>query len=58
VDTNWYADSGATNHVTGELEKLTVQDCYSAHDQVHTANGTGMQISNVGCSYPYQQPFS
>jgi len=41
VDTNWYADSGATNHVTGELEKLTVRDCYSGHDQVHTANGTG-----------------
>ena len=24
VDTNWYMDSGATDHVTGELEKLTV----------------------------------
>jgi hypothetical protein len=22
VDTNWYTDSGATNHITGELEKL------------------------------------
>ncbi|XP_022684204.1 uncharacterized protein LOC111257932 [Setaria italica] len=41
VDTNWYADSGATNHVTGELEKLTVRDCYSGHDQVYTASGTG-----------------
>jgi hypothetical protein len=22
VDSNWYADSGATDHVTGELDKL------------------------------------
>ena len=48
IDTNWYADSGATNHVTGELEKLSVRDRYNGSDQVHTANGTGMQISNVG----------
>ncbi|XP_072149593.1 uncharacterized protein [Setaria viridis] len=40
VDTNWYADSGATNHVTGELEKLTVHDKYRGHEQVHIANGT------------------
>jgi hypothetical protein len=24
VDSNWYADSGATDHVTGELDKLAV----------------------------------
>jgi hypothetical protein len=34
--------------VTGELEKLSVRDRYNGSDQVHTANGTGMQISNVG----------
>jgi hypothetical protein len=26
VDTNRYMDSGATDHITGELEKLTVHD--------------------------------
>jgi hypothetical protein len=26
VDTTWYADSGATDHITGELEKLTAHD--------------------------------
>lgn len=41
VDTNWYADSGATNHITGELDKLTVRDKYRGHDQVHTASGSG-----------------
>lgn len=24
VDMNWYVDSGATNHITGELEKVTM----------------------------------
>lgn len=41
VDTNWYADSGATNHITGELEKLTVRDNYRGTDQIHTADGSG-----------------
>lgn len=27
-DSNWYADSDATDHSTGELEKLTVRDKY------------------------------
>ena len=26
VDTNWYTDTGATDHIMGELEKLTVRD--------------------------------
>jgi hypothetical protein len=28
VDTNWYTDAGATDHVTGELSKLTTRDRY------------------------------
>jgi hypothetical protein len=32
VDTNWYIDSGATDHITGELEKLTVRDQYMGGD--------------------------
>ena len=26
VDTNWYLDTGATDHVTGEVDKLTIRD--------------------------------
>ncbi|XP_071681537.1 uncharacterized protein [Lolium perenne] len=33
VDTNWYTDTGATDHITGELEKLTTRDKYHGHDQ-------------------------
>jgi hypothetical protein len=48
VDTNWYMDSGATDHITSELDKLTVRDKYHGQDQVHTASGSGMKISNIG----------
>jgi hypothetical protein len=50
VDTNWYADSGATDHITGDLEKLMTRDKYLGHDQVHTVNGSGMAIDQVGHS--------
>jgi hypothetical protein len=50
VDSNWYTDIGATDHVTGELEKLTVRDKYKGNDQVHTASGVGIDISHIGHS--------
>jgi hypothetical protein len=50
IDTNWYSDTGATDHITGELEKLTVRDKYHGGDQVHTANGAGMEIDQIGRS--------
>ena len=50
VDTNWYVDSGATDHITGELDKLTVGEKYGGQDQVHTASRSGMMISHVGHS--------
>jgi histone deacetylase 1/2 len=48
VDTNWYADSGATDHITSNLEKLNFHEKYGGRDQVHTASGTGMSIKNIG----------
>ncbi|KAM0877932.1 hypothetical protein ACQ4PT_035216 [Festuca glaucescens] len=39
VDTNWYIDTGATHHVTGQLNKLSVHDTYQGRDQVHNASG-------------------
>lgn len=50
VDTNWYMDSGATDHITGDLEKLTTRDRYHGGDQVHAANGSGMEIDHIGHS--------
>lgn len=50
IDNNLYMDSIVTNHVTVELEKLTVCDKYDGHDLVHSANGVGMEIQHVGSS--------
>jgi hypothetical protein len=50
VDTNWYTDSGATDHVTGELGKLAVREAYNGNDQIYTASGSGMHITHVGHS--------
>ena len=41
-------DTGATNHLTNDMSKLSFQEPYRGHDQVHTANGAGMRISHVG----------
>jgi hypothetical protein len=41
-------DSDATDHITSELEKISVRDRYRGQDQVHTTSGSGMKISNVG----------
>jgi hypothetical protein len=53
VDTNWYADTGATNHITRELDKLTMKEKYTREDQIHTASGTSMEISHIGHSTVY-----
>ena len=46
VDTNWYPDSGATDHITDNLDKM-IRDKYRGRDKVHIANGEGMQISHI-----------
>jgi hypothetical protein len=48
VDSNWYADSDVTDHVTGELDKLAMKDNYTGGDQIYTASGSGMHIKYVG----------
>jgi hypothetical protein len=50
VDSNWYTDTEATNHVTSELEKLTIHDKYRGNDEIHTASGACMNISRIGHS--------
>jgi histone deacetylase 1/2 len=50
IDTNWYSDTGASDHITGELEKLTMKDKYHGVDQVHVTNGSGMKIDQIGDS--------
>jgi hypothetical protein len=47
IDTNWYADS-PTDHITSDLDKLSVCDKYGGNEQVHTASGSGMEIQHIG----------
>jgi hypothetical protein len=47
-DSAWYTDSRATDHITSDLEKLEVHDKYHGNDQIHTASGSGMNISHIG----------
>jgi hypothetical protein len=46
----WYFDTGATDHLTSELECLQVHERYGGKDQVQVANGTGLSISHIGHS--------
>jgi hypothetical protein len=47
-DDNWYTDSSATDHITGALDKLTTHDPNLGTDQIHVANGSGMNITRIG----------
>jgi hypothetical protein len=57
LDPVWYADSAATDHITGDLNKLTMKENYSGQDQAHATNDTGMTIKHIGhstVSTPYR----
>lgn len=47
VDPNWYADNGASNHVTANPSFLTRKDSYIGTEQVVVGNGSSMVISHV-----------
>lgn len=40
-DNNWYLDTGATDHLTNDLDRLTMHERYGGKDQVQVANGAG-----------------
>jgi histone deacetylase 1/2 len=46
----WFIDSGATDHITGELDKLTTRERYNGQEQIHGPNGKGMDIHHIGQS--------
>jgi hypothetical protein len=51
VDTIWYANSGATDHIISELNKLAVRDKYNDAEKVYTTSGAGMEIRHIGKSF-------
>ncbi|RVW98995.1 hypothetical protein CK203_033838 [Vitis vinifera] len=40
-NTYWYPDSGATNHVTSDLNNLTFGIEYHGNNKIHMGNGEG-----------------
>jgi hypothetical protein len=50
TDPNWYLDSGAMDHITGQLEKLTLHNHYNGNDQIRATNGASLDIDHIGKS--------
>jgi hypothetical protein len=50
LDLAWYADSAATDHITGDLDKLATKENYGGQEQVHVVNSAGMMIKHIGHS--------
>ncbi|KAJ0962959.1 hypothetical protein J5N97_028081 [Dioscorea zingiberensis] len=48
IDPNWYTDTGATDHITSDLDRLTTRERYTGFDQVQVASGSGLSITHVG----------
>jgi hypothetical protein len=38
---------GGTDHITGELDWFTMHEPYTSPDQIHAANGSGMDITRI-----------
>ena len=48
-DTNWYPDTGSTNHLTNDLQNLNLHlEPYHGSDQIYIGNGADLPIKNIG----------
>jgi hypothetical protein len=45
---NWIIDSGATNHVTSDINNLSSFFAYTGPDKLQIGNGFGLSISHIG----------
>ncbi|KAJ8762229.1 hypothetical protein K2173_007385 [Erythroxylum novogranatense] len=50
-DQAWYADSGATNHITSQLGNLTITSPYSGNDFLFVGNGAKLVITHIGSGH-------
>lgn len=48
IDSNWYPDSGATNHLTHSLSNLSTGADYNGGNQIYAVNGSGLPILYYG----------
>lgn len=47
-DQNWYVDSGATNHVTADLQNLSIKSDCKGKGKLIVGNGSELKISHIG----------
>ncbi|KAK4421889.1 hypothetical protein Salat_2139500 [Sesamum alatum] len=50
IDPNRYSDTGATDHITSDLDRLALRERYHGGEQVQVGNGAGLQILHFGHS--------
>jgi hypothetical protein len=51
VDPNWYSDTGTTDQITSDLDRLAMREQYHDGDTVQVGNGAGIRILHIGsCS--------
>jgi hypothetical protein len=48
IDTNWYMDNGTIDHLTSDLDRLSLHERYTSKDNIQVANGLGLSISHIG----------
>ena len=50
-DLSWFVDSGATNHITSNLNNLSLHTPYNGGDKVAIGNGKKLLITHVSTSH-------
>ncbi|KAH9785453.1 retrovirus-related pol polyprotein from transposon RE1 [Citrus sinensis] len=48
MDDGWYLDSGATHHLTNDLNNLSISEPYEGNEKLIIGNGYGLTISRIG----------
>lgn len=52
LDQSWFLDSGATHHLTANLQNLNIHKPYEGADQVLMGNGSGSHNRKTSSSRP------
>ena len=51
IDSSWYVDSGAINHVTAEMNNLSLKKPYEGQEKLMIGNGKSLDITHIGHLY-------